>query len=230
VTPGDTVTVFGCGPVGQFAIASALLQGAGRVIAVDQHPDRLAMARRQGAFTVDFSKEDPVETIKTLTGGIGADRAIDAVGVDSQHAHGGPAAKEAEEKKEKFAAEVKQVAPEQHSHDGQWVPGDAPTQAVEWAIASLAKAGTLGIIGVYPPAAETFPIGIAMNKNLTIRMGNCNHHAIIPKLVEMVRIGVIDPAIVLTKVEPLSDVISAYEAFDKRQPGWIKTELRPVAA
>ncbi len=229
VTPGDTVTVFGCGPVGQFAIASALLQGAGRVIAVDQHADRLAMARRQGAFPVDFSREDPVQTIMTLTGGIGADRAIDAVGVDSQHAHGGPAAKEAEEKADKFAAEVKQVAPEQHSHDGHWVPGDAPTQAVEWAIASLAKAGTLGIIGVYPPSAETFPIGIAMNKNLTIRMGNCNHHAYIPRLVEMVRTGLIDPTAVLTKVEPMSDVISAYAAFDTRQPGWIKTELKPAA-
>ena len=229
VRPGDTVTVFGCGPVGQFAIASALLQGAGRVIAVDQHPDRLAMARRQGAFPVDFSREDPVDTIKALTGGIGADRAIDAVGVDSQHAHAGPAAAEAGEKADKFAAEVKQVAPERHGHDGQWVPGDAPTQALEWAIASLAKAGTLGIIGVYPPAAETFPIGIAMNKNLTIRMGNCNHHAYIPKLVEMVRAGVIDPGAVLTRQEPMSDAISAYEAFDKRRPGWIKTELRPAA-
>ena len=130
VTPGDTVTVFGCGPVGQFAIASALLQGAGRVIAVDQHPDRLAMARRQGAFPVDFSREDRVQTILPLTGGSGADRASDAGGVDSQHAHGGPAAKEAEEKADRFAAEVKQVAPEQHSRDGQWVPGDAPTQAL----------------------------------------------------------------------------------------------------
>ncbi len=82
---------------------------------------------------------------------------------------------------------------------------------------------------MYPPAAETFPIGIAMNKNLTIRMGNCNHHAYIPKLVEMVRTGLIDPVTVLTKVEPMSDVISAYAAFDTRQPGWIKTELKPAA-
>lgn len=232
ISRGDTVTVFGCGPVGQFAIASALLMGAGRVIAVDGHEDRLAMARRQGAFTVNFEQEDPVEVIKSLTGGIGADCAIDAVGVDSQHAHHGPAAEEAVEKATKFQQEVQQVAPEnaghQHVHNGNWIPGDAPTQALEWAIATLAKAGRLSIIGVYPPTAETFPIGKAMNKNLTMRMGNCNHHAIIPHLLELVRTGVIDPVKVLTQVEPLSDVVAAYEAFDKREPGWIKTELQPA--
>lgn len=232
VGQGDVVVVFGCGPVGQFAIASALLMGAGRVIAVDQHEDRLAMARRQGAFPVNFEQEDPVEAIKTLTGGVGADIAIDAVGVDSQHAHHGPAAKEARQKSEKFRREVQQVAPDnakhQHVHGGNWVPGDAPTQALEWTIQSLRKAGTLSIIGVYPPTAETFPIGMAMNKNLTLKMGNCNHHTIIPKLLEMVRAGIIDPTAVLTKVEPISDVVSAYEAFDKREPGWIKTELQPA--
>ena len=97
VSKGDTVAVFGCGPVGQFAIASAILQGAGRVIAVDKYEDRLAMARRQGAFTVNFEKEDPVATIKRLTGGIGVDRVIDAVGVDAMHAHHGPAAEKAEQ-------------------------------------------------------------------------------------------------------------------------------------
>ncbi len=93
----------------------------------------------------------------------------------------------------------------------------------------LAEAGTLGIIGVHPPSAGTLPVGIAMNKNLTIRTGNCNHHAYIPKRVEMLRVGLVDPVTVLTKVEPMLDVISAYEAFDTRQPGWIKTELGPAA-
>ena len=230
---GDIVAVFGCGPVGQFAIASALLMGAGRVIAIDRHADRLAMARRQGAFTVDFDREDPVAAIRMLTGGTGADRAIDAVGVDAQHADHGPAAKAAQEKSAAFQAEVEQVAPGnahgEHVHHGNWVPGNAPSQALEWAVQSLAKAGTLGIIGVYPPAAESFPIGAAMNKNLTIKLGNCNHHAIVPKLVGLVRTGVIDPCSVLTRIEPMSDVVSAYEAFDKREPGWIKTELRPAA-
>jgi len=225
ITRGDIVVVFGCGPVGQFAIASALLMGAARVIAVDCHEDRLAMARQQGAYPVNFEREDPVAAIKRLTGGTGADCAIDAVGVDSQHAHHGPASEEAEEKAEKFSEEVAQVAPETDTQDGNWVPGDAPTQALEWAIASVKKAGRISIIGVYPPAAEIFPIGKAMNKNLTLKMGNCNHHTHIPYLLELTRSGVIDPVKVLTKVEPIADVIKAYEAFDKREPGWIKVEL-----
>lgn len=228
VSDGDTVAVFGCGPVGQFAIASAMLQGAGRVIAVDKHEDRLAMARRQGAFCVNFEKEDPVEAIRKFTGGIGADRVIDAVGVDAMHAHEGPA-KPSDEQNEKFQAAQKAVAPDQHPHGDTFRPGDAPDQALQWAVQAVAKAGTLGIIGVYPPAAERFPIGIAMNKNLTIKAGNCNHRAYVPRLVEMVRAGVIDPVSVLTKVEPLTNVIDAYERFDRREAGWIKTELKPQA-
>ena len=231
VGQGDTVAVFGCGPVGQFAIASAILLGAGRVIAVDKHADRLAMARRQGAFTVNFENEDPVETIKKLTGGIGVDRAIDAVGVDAMHAHHGPAAEKAKQQEETFKKEVQQVAPEQNPQDGNWIPGDAPTQALQWAVQGLAKAGTLGIIGVYPPAATSFPIGMAMNKNLSIRSGNCNHRAYIPMLVEMVRMGRIDPLQILTKTEKLIDAIDAYKHFDKRESGWTKTKLTlPQAA
>jgi threonine dehydrogenase-like Zn-dependent dehydrogenase len=230
VGDGDTVAVFGCGPVGQFAIASAILQGAGRVIAVDKYEDRLAMARRQGAFTVNFEKEDPVSTIKELTGGIGVDRVIDAVGVDAMHSHEGPAAPD-QQKQQTFQKEQQQIAPEQHPHDGAFVPGDAPSQALEWAVKCIAKAGTLGIIGVYPPTATTFPIGAAMNKNLTINAGNCNHRAYVPKLIELVRMGAIDPVKILTKVEPLTNVIEAYEHFDRREAGWIKTELKlPQAA
>ncbi len=229
VKEGDTVAVFGCGPVGQFAIASALLQGAGRVIAVDKYEDRLVMARRQGAFAVNFEAEDPVETIKQLTGGIGVDRVIDAVGVDAVHAHHGPAAAKPEQL-EQFDKEQHEVAPEQHPHHGAFVPGDGPSQVLRWAVECIAKAGTLGIIGVYPPAANSFPIGQAMNKNLSINAGNCNHRAYIPKLVEMVRIGLIDPIKVLTKVQPMMDVIEAYEHFDKREAGWIKTELKPAMA
>lgn len=225
---GDVVAVFGCGPVGQFAIASAILQGAARVIAVDKYEDRLAMARRQGAFPVDFEREDPVAAIRELTGGIGPDRVIDAVGVDAMHAHHGPAAKEAEEKRDLHAQEQRMVAPEQNRQDGNWVPGDASSQALEWAVKAIAKGGTIGIIGVYPMQAQTFPIGAAMNKNLTIKAGNCNHRAVIPKLVELVRTGVIDPRHVLTKVEALSSAIDAYKIFDKREPGWIKTELIPA--
>ena len=229
VKDGDAVAVFGAGPVGQFAIASALLQGAQRVIAVDKYADRLAAARRQGAFTVDFEAEEPVAVIKQLTGGTGVDRVIDAVGVDAMHAHHGPAAKQAHEHEKQFAQEVKQVAPDAKPRHGQWVPGDAPSQVLEWAIECVAKAGTLGIIGVYPPAATTFPIGKAMNKNLTIQAGNCNHRAYIPKLLEMVRAGTVDPLRIITKVEPMTNAIAAYEAFDKRESGWLKTELTLAA-
>ena len=230
VSEGDTVAVFGCGPVGQLAIASAILLGAGRVIAVDKYEDRLAMARRQGAFTVNFEREDPVEVIKQLTGGAGVDRVIEAVGVDAQHAHHGPAAEKAAEKEAEFERETQQVAPEQNVQDGNWVPGDAPSQTLQWAVEAVAKAGTIGIIGVFPPAATSFPIGKAMNKNLSLHMGNCNHRTYVPKLVEMVRMGRIDPVEVLTKVEPISDAIDAYKHFDKREAGWIKTKLMPQAA
>jgi threonine dehydrogenase-like Zn-dependent dehydrogenase len=229
VGTSDTVAVFGCGPVGQFAIASARLMGAGRILAVDKYEDRLAMAR-QGALTVNFEQEDPVATIKRLTCGIGVDRVIDAVGVDAMHAHHGPAGAQAREQAGQFAAEQQQVSPRQRPRDGNWVPGDAPSQVLEWAVQAVAKAGTIGIIGVYPLAARSFPIGQAMNRNLTIKACNCNHRAYVPHLVEPVRSGVIDPVQILTKVEPMTDVMEAYKAFDKREPGWLKTKLRPVAA
>jgi threonine dehydrogenase-like Zn-dependent dehydrogenase len=221
---GDTVAVFGCGPVGQFAIASAKLMGAGRVIAVDGLEDRLAMARRQGAECVNFEREDPVTTILEMTAGIGVDRAIDAVGVDAEHPHSGPAT-EANDPSTQFEAEKQQVAPEQNPDGSTWQPGDAPSLALRWSIEALAKAGTLSIIGVYPPAMDAFPIGQAMNKNLTIKMGNCPHRRYAPHLVELVRTGAIDPVAILTHREPLIDSIAAYEAFDERQPGWIKVEL-----
>lgn len=226
---GHTVAVFGCGPVGQFTIASAMLMNAGRVIAVDHRDDRLDMARRQGAETVNFDKEDPIEAILSLTGGIGVDRAIDAVGVDAEHAHAGPAAQKAEEQKSLFEQELKQVAPEQHPKGDLWRPGDGPSQALQWAVAAVAKAGTIAIIGVYPPSMNFFPIGEAMNKNLRLNMGNCHHRRYALQLVELVRTGAIDPTTVLTKAEPLQSVIEAYEAFDRRKPGWVKVELQPAA-
>ncbi len=229
VHDGSVVVVFGCGPVGQFAIISARLQGATRVIAVDRVPSRLEMARKNGAEVINFEEEDPIEAIKRLTGGVGADCVIDAVGVDAQHAHGGPAEPDAEQEQQ-FEKEVQQIAPNaKPTKDGQWVPGDAPTQVLEWAIEAVKKAGQIGIIGVYSPSVTTYPIGKAMNKNLTVRMGNCNHRVYIPHLVELVAAGVVDPTTVITKQETMQDAISSYEAFDKRQPGWLKVELEPQA-
>jgi threonine dehydrogenase-like Zn-dependent dehydrogenase len=227
IKDGDTVAVFGCGPVGQFAILSALLLGAGRVIAVDTIPSRLEMARALGAEAIDYNAEHPVEAIKRLTNGIGVDRAIDAVGVDANRAHHGPAAAEAAAHARQFDQEQKKNAPKTNPRGDNWHPGDGPSQVLEWAVAALAKAGTLSIIGVYPQTAQSFPIGMAMNRNLTVNMGNCNHRKYLPTLVELVQSGRVEPTRVLTQVGPLMDVIAAYQAFDQRQPGWIKVELKP---
>jgi threonine dehydrogenase-like Zn-dependent dehydrogenase len=227
ISPGDTVAVFGCGPVGQFTILSAKLLGASRILAVDTIPSRLDMARAQGAEVIDFNAEDPVETIRRLTGGIGVDRAIDAVGVDAERPHRGPAAERASQQAEQFEEEVEEIAPEAAPEGEHWRPGDAPSQVLTWAVDALAKAGTLSIIGVYPPTVRFFPIGMAMNKNLTLKMGNCNHRKYLPMLVDMVRSGEVDPAEVLTQHEPLSSAIDAYKAFDERQPDWLKVKLVP---
>ncbi|KAF3883790.1 MULTISPECIES: zinc-dependent alcohol dehydrogenase [Nostocales] len=227
IEPGDTVAIFGCGPVGQFAIASAQLLGAGRIFAVDTIPSRLEMARSQGAEVIDFNKEDPIEVIQSLTGGIGVDRAIDAVGVDAVAPNSGPAASKAQQQSQQFQQEVQQIAPQTNPQNGNWHPGNAPSQVLEWAVQALAKAGTLSIIGVYPLTHKFFPIGMAMNRNLTIKMGNCNHRKYIPTLVDLVRGGAIDPAQILTQVQPLTSVIDAYKAFDRRQAGWVKVELVP---
>ncbi|NLW87079.1 MAG: glutathione-dependent formaldehyde dehydrogenase [Planctomycetes bacterium] len=227
VEPGNTVAVFGCGPVGQFTILSALLLGAGRVIAVDCVPMRLEMARDQGAEVVNFEEDDPVEAILQLTGGIGVDRSIDAVGIDAIHAHSGPAAEKSRQMEEEFQRELKLVAPKTHPQNGTWRPGDGPSQAIIWALESLAKAGTLAIIGVYPQTAQFFPLGAAMERNITVQMGNCNHRKYIPTLMEMVKSGAVDPEVYISNVEPFDSVLEAYRAFDERQPGWIKVELVP---
>ncbi len=229
IKKGDVVALFGLGPVGQFAVASCQLQGAGRVIGVDTIPSRLEMARDQGAEVIDFNDVHPVEAIRELTGGIGADRAIDAVGVDSVMPHSGPAAREASRREKVFRQELSEIAPKTRPRDGHWYPGDAPSLALEWAVEACAKAGTLAVIGVYPITARFFPIGRAMGKNLTLNAGNCNHRKYIPDLVEMVRTGAIDPTKVLTQVEPMTNVIEAYKQFDARKPGWVKVELKPRA-
>lgn len=225
ITSGDTVAVFGCGPVGQFAIASAKLMGAARVFAIDRLPDRLQMARAQGAEVINFEEENPVSAIERMTNGIGVDRAIDAVGIDAEHSHQHASSDEQKER-ENFAQEVKAVAPETAPDGDNWHPGDAPSQALQWAVDALAKAGTLSIIGIYSEKSRVFPIGIAMGKNLTINMGNCHHRKYIPKLIELTLTGRIDPSKILTNIEPMGDVIEAFKAFDRRKKGWVKVELK----
>jgi len=169
-----------------------------------------------------------VKAIQGLTGKIGVDRAVDAVGVYACTAHAGPAAKDAVEHKRQFAEEVATVAPKTKPRDGNWNPGDAPSQALSWAVDALAKAGTLAVIGVYPDEMRTFPVGTAMNKNLTIKMGNCNHRKYIPMLVDLVKTGTVDPSRILTQRAPITSAIEAYKSFDKRQEGWMKVELLPM--
>jgi threonine dehydrogenase-like Zn-dependent dehydrogenase len=226
VGDGDVVLVLGAGPVGQLAALSARIQGAGRVLIVDGNADRLETARSQNAETIDFNAEDPVQVVKELTGGTGADRVIDAVGIDAQRPVGGPAAEQIDDDTaHQFSTERDQVASDPHGQGGQWVPGDAPSQALRWAVDMAAKAGTIGIIGVYPPQHTAFPLGAAMNRNLTIQAGNCNHRRYVPGLLSRIATGGADPTTVITQQETLPTAIAAYEAFDRREPGWTKVAL-----
>jgi threonine dehydrogenase-like Zn-dependent dehydrogenase len=228
IEPGKSVAVFGCGPVGQFAIASAKLMDAGRVFGIDAIPSRLDMARKQGAEVINFDEEDPVETIMRLTGNIGPDSVIDAVGVDAYRPMHGPAAAKSKKEEKVFKRELEQVAPNANPRGDNWHPGNAPSQVLEWAVDCLSKAGTLSIIGVYPAAMTVFPIGKAMSKNLTINTGDCNHRRYGPKLVNLVATGMFDPTSIEMRREKLSSAIEAYEAFDKREEGWTKVELAPA--
>ncbi|WP_037370967.1 alcohol dehydrogenase catalytic domain-containing protein [Amycolatopsis orientalis] len=222
VSRGDSVLVLGAGVVGQFAIASAKRQGAGRVFAVDGIASRLDKAREQNAETIDFNEDDPVALVRELTGGIGVDRVIDAVGVDAERPKTGPAAPT---ETARFERERAEVAPDASPDGDLWVPGDAPSQAARWAVDAVAKAGSIGVIGVYPPGFEGFPFGTAMNKNLTVHLGNCNHRRYLPELLDLVRTDVVDPTAFITRREEPTAAIEAYESFDRREEGWLKTVL-----
>ena len=225
VSDGDTVAILGAGPVGQCAIPSARKLGAGRIIVVDGVPDRLSLARDQHAEIVNFNDEDPVEAIRDLTEGIGVDRVIDAVGVDAQGPKEGPAADALADQLDGFAAERAAIAPDQNPDGRTWVPGDAPSLATRWAVDVVAKAGTVGVVGVYPPTVEAFPFGMAMNKNLSVNMGNCNHRRYLPRLIDEVASGALDTAPLVTRWTETTDVIEAYERFDRREAGWTKVAI-----
>ncbi len=227
IEPGRTVAVFGCGPVGLFAIMSAVHMGASRVFAVDTIPSRLDMARGMGAEAIDFNVDDPVQAIRELTGGIGVDCCIDAVGVDAVAPHAGAALRQTQQLRDRFQQELSEVAPQQNPQGENWHPGDAPSQALLWEVDALAKAGTLSIVGVYPESVQLFPIGKAMMKNLRLRMGNCPHREYVPLLIDLVEVGAIDPTKVLTEELAFTDVIDAYKRFDTRQPGWVKVAVEP---
>ncbi len=203
--PADTVAVFGCGPVGQLVILVLKKWGIKTIFAVDNIPSRLDMAHKQGAHIVNFDEHDPVSLLKKLTHGKGPDKIIDAVGVDAEHPH------------YPWAASGNQQE--------QWLVGNAPWQALEWEVEAVCKAGTISIIGVYPGQSHIFPIGTAMGKNLIIRMGNCNHRAYIPQLLEWVHNKEIDLTSFITQTVAFDKVIDAYKHFDKREDNWLKVAL-----
>ncbi|MCV2457774.1 glutathione-dependent formaldehyde dehydrogenase [Streptomyces sp. ICN988] len=225
VGDGDTVAVVGAGPVGQAAVACARLQGAGRIIVVDGVADRLDVARSQHAETVNFNTEDPVEVVRNLTGGIGVDRVIEAVGVDAQRPFGGPAAEALREQAGQFDHERDEAAPERNPDGDTWVPGDAPSLAARWSVQMVAKAGTIGTIGVYPPQVQHYPFGEAFMKNLTLKTGNCNHRRYLPHLVSLVASGRLDPTPLVTRWGDAQNAVEAYRRFDRREAGWTKVVL-----
>jgi threonine dehydrogenase-like Zn-dependent dehydrogenase len=223
VQAGDVVAVFGCGPVGQFAILSAFLQGAGRVLAVDNIPSRLEIARGQGAEAINFDECNPVHALVELTGGIGPDRVIDAVGIRARGPHRDEERLLAEDELARIERQRSQVAPGQEalsSQDDHW-----PVQVLEWAVASIAKAGTLAIVGVYPPHFESLPLGKAFQKNLTLKMGVCPHRRYIGKLMQLVAAGAVDLSQIVPRPHTHRSPAEAYDAFARREEGWLQVEL-----
>lgn len=222
VSPGKVVVVLGCGPVGQFAIASCKLMGASRIFAVDKVVSRLKLAMSQGAECINFQQENVIEVIKELTQGRLADVVIDAVGVDAQKSP------HIDKKLDKaFHFELEKIAPKTNADGDLWRPGDGPSQSLFSSVELVAPNGIISIIGVYPLTSQIFPIGKAMNKNISIMMGNCPHKKYIPLLLNLVQSGIIDPTKILSQVRSLEEVVEAYKHFDLREEGWIKVALKP---
>jgi threonine dehydrogenase-like Zn-dependent dehydrogenase len=208
----DTVAVWGCGPVGQFTLRSAKLLGAAQVIAIDAEdrvPERMQMARDGGAISIDMSTEDVYDRLLDLTGGIGPDVCIDAVGME---AHGYTAI-------EHFYDKIKTSL---------FMETERP-HAVRQAILCCRKGGTVSIPGVYGGLADKIPLGALMNKGLTIKTGQTHVHKYVPKLLESIRQGCIDPSFVVTHRLPLEEAPRAYEIFRAKEDGCIKVVLDPAA-
>jgi threonine dehydrogenase-like Zn-dependent dehydrogenase len=210
ITGGEVVAVFGAGPVGQFAIASAVMLGAERVIAIDQYDYRLQMAlNRAGATDAINFAEDPdiVEQLKELTGGRGPDAVIDAVGMEAAHGHGAVHAVE----------RVKQ-ATRSESDRG---------HALRDAILACRPGGIVSVIGVYGGLLDKFPSGAFMNKGLTLKAGQCHVHRYLKPLYERIRNGDIDPSFVVTHRLELGHAPDGYEVFKHKQDECMKVVLKP---
>ena len=208
IEPGDTVAVWGCGPVAQFVIQSAWMLGAGRVIAIDRVPERLQMAAQQGkAETINFDKEDVYDRLMEMTGGRGPDRCIDAVGTE---AHGG--------------GSVDAVVDIAKATVG--LGTDRP-HVLREAIMCCRKGGTISVPGVYIGFLDKIPFGAAMNKGLTFKMGQTHVHRYLEPLLQKIETGAIDPSFVITHRLKLDDAPEAYKTFRDKKDGCIKVVMTP---
>ncbi len=207
IEPGDTVAIWGCGPVGQFAIKSAYLLGAGRVIAIDAVPERLQMAREEGkAETLDFYDEDIFNKLKEMTGGRGPDSCIDAVGLE---AHG-----------------MSIDAVYDRVKAAMFLATDRP-HALRQAIHACRKGGTVSVPGVYGGLLDKFPFGAAFNKGLTLKMGQTHMRRYMRPLLERIQKGEIDPSFIITHKMNLADAPAGYETFKNKEDNCIKIVLKP---
>lgn len=207
IRPGHVVAVWGAGPVGQFAIASARMLGAARIVAIDRFDYRLTMARDKAGATdvIDYTKVDVHEALKELTGGRGPDACIDAVGLES-HAHG-----------VLYAVDrVKQAL---------MLETDRPL-ALRQAIRACRNGGIISVVGVYGGFVDHFPMGSVVNRSLTIRAGQCHAHRYMKPLLARIERGEIDPSFVVTHRLPLSRAAEAFELFGKKLDSCEKVVLK----
>ena len=207
IKPGDVIAVWGAGPVGLFAIKSAYLLGAERVIAIDRFPYRLRMAREQaGAETLNYEEVDVLEALKELTGGRGPDACIDAVGIEA-HGHGA-------------------IYAYDRAKQAMMLETDRPI-ALREAIMACRNGGIVSVIGVYGGFIDKFPMGSVMNRSLTIKTGQCHVQRYMRPLLERIQNGEIDPSFVITHRLPLQDAPRGYRMFRDKQDDCLKVVLKP---
>jgi threonine dehydrogenase-like Zn-dependent dehydrogenase len=206
IQPGDTIAVWGCGPVGLFAMKSALLLGAGRVIAIDRVHERLSKARDSFAETINYAEVDVLEALKEMTGGRGPDACIDAVGMES---HGVSLAHLYDRAKQAMMLET-----------------DRP-QPLREAIHACRKGGTISVPGVYGGLIDKFPIGAVFAKGLTLKMGQTHVHKYMKPLLEKIRRGDIDPSFVVSHRFSLDDAPLAYRLFRDKKDECTKVVMKP---
>ncbi len=208
IQPGDVVAIWGCGPVGLLAIRSALLLGAGRVLAIDELPERLALAERSGAEPLNFEDLDVVEALRELTGGRGPDVVIDAVGLE---AHGTGLQGLYDRSKQTLRLET-----------------DRPA-VLRQAIQACRKGGHVSLAGVYGGLLDKLPMGAAFNKGLTFKMGQTHVQRYLKPLLDRIMSGEIDPSFIITHRLPLEEAAQAYRTFKEKADGCIKVVLKPQA-